>query len=90
MKERATLATIAVSIVTVKADVKKGEKLFNAYMMVSIRFELLLVIDGWVGSARLGYSLSSLLLSIVTNGGLCLIALWLHYRRKKQKCQVFF
>lgn len=79
MKERATAATIAANIVMVNADVKKGEKLFNAYMMVSIRFELLLV----GGLARLGYSLSALLLSIVTNGGLCLIALCLHYRRKK-------
>ena len=35
MKERATLATIAVSIVIVKADVKKGEKVFNAYIMLS-------------------------------------------------------
>ena len=33
MKERATVATIAVSIAIVKADVKKGEKVFNAYMM---------------------------------------------------------
>lgn len=66
MKERATAATIAANIVMVNADVKKGEKLFNAYMMVSIRFELLLV----GGFARLGCSLSALLLSIVTNGGL--------------------
>lgn len=51
MKERATAATIAVSIAIVKADVKKGEKIFNAYMMVSIRFEL--IVGGWVGSARL-------------------------------------
>ena len=26
---------------------------------------------------------------MVTNG-LCLIALWLHYRHKKERCQVFF
>ena len=35
MKERATLATIAANIAIVKADVKKGEKVFNAYMMLS-------------------------------------------------------
>ena len=35
MKVRATLATIAIKIVMVKADVKKGEKVFNAYMMWS-------------------------------------------------------
>ena len=48
----------------VNAVVKRWEKVFNAYMIVSIRFELLLV-----GLARLGCSLSALLLSIVTNGG---------------------
>ena len=53
MKERAIVATIAASIASVKTDVRKGEKVFNAYMIfVSIRFELLLV--GWcVGSAVL-------------------------------------
>lgn len=61
MKERATVVAIAISIAIVKADVKKGEKVFNAYILSSIRFKLLFV--GW-----LGYSLSALLLSIVTNG----------------------
>ena len=55
MNVRATLATIAVSIAIVKADVKKGEKVLSAYILSSIRFELLLVIDG---SARL-FSLCS-------------------------------
>lgn len=35
MDVRATLAIIATSIAIVKADVKKGEKVFNAYMMMS-------------------------------------------------------
>ena len=35
MKERATVAAIAVNIVMVNAVVKKGEKVFNAYMMLS-------------------------------------------------------
>ena len=63
MKVRATVAIMATSIATVKADVKKGEKVFNAYILSSIRFKLLLVIGDW-----LGCSLSALLLSIVTNG----------------------
>lgn len=42
-KAIATLATIAASIAIVKADVKKGEKVFNAYILSSIRFELLFV-----------------------------------------------
>ena len=87
MNAKATLAAIAVKIVMVNAVVKRGEKVFNAYMMVSIRFNWLVVV---VGSARLGCSLSALLLSIVTNGGHCLIALCLHYTHTKQKCQVFF
>ena len=87
MNANATLAAIAVKIVMVNAVVKRGEKVFNAYMMVSIRFNWLVVV---VGSARLGCSLSALLLSIVTNGGHCLIALCLHYTHTKQKCQVFF
>ena len=74
----ATLAAIAIKIVMVNAVVKRGENVFNAYMIVSIRFNWLLL----VGLARLGYSLSALLLSIVTNGGHCLIALCMHYRRK--------
>ena len=85
MNAKATLAAIAVKIVMVNAEVKKGEKVFNAYMIVSIRFNCWLLL-----LARLGCSLSALLLSIVTNGGHCLIALWLHYTHTKQKCQVFF
>ena len=73
----ATVAAIAIKIVMVNAVVKRGEKVFNAYMIVSIRFNWSLV-----GLARLGFSLSALLLSIVTNGGHCLIALCMHYRRK--------
>lgn len=52
MKVRATVAAIAISIVIVKADVKKGEKVFNAYILSSIRFELL-VIGDWLSSAIL-------------------------------------
>ena len=52
MNANATLATMAASIVMVNAVVKSGEKVFNAYMIVSIRFELL-VVGGCVGSARL-------------------------------------
>lgn len=62
MKVRATVDASAITIVIVNADVKRGEKVFNAYILSSIRFELLFV--GW-----LGYSLSALLFSIVTNGG---------------------
>ena len=87
MNAKATLAAIAVKIVMVNAVVKRGENVLRAYMMVSIRFNWLVVV---VGSARLGCSLSALLLSIVTNGGHCLIALCLHYTHTKQKCQVFF
>ena len=64
MNANATAVAIAVKIVIVKAVVNRGEKVFNAYILSSIRFELLLV-----GLARLGCSLSALLLSIVTNGG---------------------
>ena len=35
MKERAIVATIVASIASVKADVRKGEKVFNAYMISS-------------------------------------------------------
>ena len=35
MKERATVAAIAINIAIVKAVVKKGEKVFNAYMILS-------------------------------------------------------
>ena len=50
MNAKATLAAIAVKIVMVNAVVKRGEKVFNAYILSSIRFELLVVV---VGSARL-------------------------------------
>lgn len=55
MKERATVAAIAASIAIVKADVKKGEKVFNAYIMLSP-----FVLDCWLvcWSARL-FSLCS-------------------------------
>lgn len=83
MKESAIELKSAIAIVMVNTDVNRGEKVLSAYMIfVSIRFELLLV-------CRLGCSLSALLLSMLTNG-VCLIALWLHYRRKKERCQVFF
>ena len=39
MNAKATLATRAASIVMVNAVVKRGEKVFNAYMIVSIRFD---------------------------------------------------
>ena len=65
MNAKATLAAIAVSIVMVNASTNRGEKVLSAYMIiVSIRFELLLIVDG----LALGCSLSALLLSIVTNG----------------------
>ena len=53
MNANATLATMAASIVIVNAVVKRGEKVFNAYMIVSIRFELLVVVGVSVGSAVL-------------------------------------
>ena len=65
MKVRATLATRAISIVMVNDSTNRGEKVFNAYILSSIRFELLVIGDLL---ARLGCSLSALLLSIVTNG----------------------
>lgn len=55
MKERATVAAIATSIAIVKDVVKKGEKVFNAYILSSIRFNCCLCV-GW--SARL-FSLCS-------------------------------
>ena len=39
MNANATVVAIAVKIVMVNAVVKRGEKVFNAYMMVSIRFD---------------------------------------------------
>ena len=52
MNANATLAAIAIKIVMVNAVVKRGENVFNAYMISSIRFELLIVVVV-VGSARL-------------------------------------
>ncbi len=51
MKEKATVAAIATSIVIVKAVVKKGEKVVNAYMMMSPF--VLIVVGGLIGSAVL-------------------------------------
>lgn len=84
MKERATVANRAMAVVIVKTVVKKGEKVFNAYMILApfVLF-VVLAIGVW------GCSLSTLLFSIVTNE-LYLIALWVHYRRKNKRCQVFF
>ena len=53
MNAKATLAAIAVKIVMVNAVVKRGEKVFNAYMISSIRFNRLVVVVGWLGSAVL-------------------------------------
>ena len=50
MNANATLAAIAIKIVMVNAVVKRGENVFNAYMIVSIRFNWLV---GGFGSARL-------------------------------------
>ena len=52
MNANATLAAIAIKIVMVNAVVKRGEKVFNAYMISSIRFNWLVVVGGF-GSARL-------------------------------------
>ena len=51
MNAIATVDAIAIKIVIVKAVVKRGENVFNAYIISSIRFELLVVVV--VGSARL-------------------------------------
>lgn len=50
MNANATLAAIAIKIVMVNAVVKRGENVLSAYILSSIRFELLVVV---VGSARL-------------------------------------
>ena len=50
MNANATVVAIAIKIVMVNAVVKRGEKVFNAYMISSIRFNWLVVV---VGSARL-------------------------------------
>ena len=87
MNAKATLAAIAVKIVMVNAVVKRGEKVFNAYMISSIRFNWL-VGDGGVGSAQVCCFCSSVVNR--NEWGHCLIALCLHYRHKKERCQVFF
>ena len=71
----------------VKACAKRGENVFNAYIMLAPFVLSVVQVVGWL--ARLGFSLSALLLSMLTNG-LYLIALRLHYRHKKERCQVFF
>lgn len=83
---RATLAIIATSIAIVKADVKKGEKVFNAYMMMSPFVLNCWLVIGW--SARL----FSFCFSVFNRNewGRYLIALCLHYKRKKERCQVLF
>ena len=54
MNANATLAAIAIKIVMVNAVVKRGEKVFNAYMISSIRFNCwLLLLLARLGSARL-------------------------------------
>ena len=54
MNANATLAAIAVNIVMVNAVVKRGEKVLNAYMIVSIRFNCwLLLLLARLGSAVL-------------------------------------
>ena len=62
----ATLEARATSIARVKAVVKSGEKVFNAYMIFTPFVLNCWLVMGWL--ARLGCSLSALLLSIVTNG----------------------
>ena len=52
MNANATLAAIAIKIVMVNAVVKRGENVLSAYMISSIRFELL-VGCCWLGSAVL-------------------------------------
>ena len=51
MNAKATLATMAASIVMLNAEVKRGEKVFNAYMLSSIRFNCCCCC--WLGSAVL-------------------------------------
>ena len=52
MNANATEAAIAVNIAIVNAETKRGEKVFNAYILSSIRFDLLFV-GQWLGSAVL-------------------------------------
>lgn len=51
MNANATEAAIAVNIVIVKACAKRGEKVFNAYMMLTPF--VLIVVGDWLGSAVL-------------------------------------
>ena len=53
MNAKATVVAIAIKIVMVNADVKRGEKVFNAYMIVSIRFDYCCCWWVWLGSAVL-------------------------------------
>ena len=54
MNANATVLAIATSIAIVNAVVKKGEKVFNAYIISSIRFDYWLsLLVGWLGSAVL-------------------------------------
>ena len=53
MNAIATVDAIAIKIVMVNAVVKRGENVFNAYMISSIRFELLVSCCCWLGSAVL-------------------------------------
>ena len=52
MNANATEAAIAVNIVMVNAVTNRGEKVFNAYMMLS-PFVLIVGVGDWLGSAVL-------------------------------------
>ncbi len=49
---------MAISIVILNADIKRGEKVLSAYILSSIRFDCCCCCRWWVGSARL-FSLCS-------------------------------
>ena len=54
MNANATVAAIAIKIVMVNAEAKRGEKVFNAYMLSSIRFNCCCCCCCcWLGSAVL-------------------------------------
>ena len=57
MNANATLEAIATSIASVKAVVKRGEKVFNAYMM----FAPFVLIVGWCVGQLVGSAVLSLL-----------------------------
>ena len=57
MNAKATVVAIATSIAIVNAVVKRGEKVFNAYMIVSIRFDYCWLLVCRL--ARLGFSFCS-------------------------------